>query len=143
MPEAPLDIDNYFPEAKKRADKAKAEFKAHGQKLQRTNFGRYPDCQEVCDAFIEAMEWNADPYTIKQVAAGGRDFVAVFGNNPDLVHKTIRYIERNEKEVYEKIASPRSLITFARRLGKKETMTDEDRRRRYMTGEYADFWEDE
>ena len=45
----------------------------------RSPFARYPDVQELCDTFIEEMEWNTDPYTIKQIAAGARDFKRAIG----------------------------------------------------------------
>lgn len=100
----------------------------------RTHFGRYPDRQEVCDAFIEEMDWDIDPWTIKQVAAGARDFVAVHGNKPRLIRKAIKYLKQNAPEVYGNIASPRSLITTARNVGKLLDPDDVEDRRRYLKG---------
>jgi len=100
----------------------------------RTHFGRYPDCQELCDVFISEMEWSADPYTIRQVAAGARDFKLAVGNKPDLLLKAIKRMRNKGLD----IASPRSCITMARKI--VPDPDSEEGRRRYVTGKYADFW---
>lgn len=105
-------------------------------------FAEYPLFQEVCDAFMEEMNWTPDPWTTKAVIAGGRDFYAAHGNNPSLVRRTIRWLKRNSPEIYSNIASPRSLITKARSMGAKADSDSEQERRKYITGEYADFWGD-
>lgn len=132
-----MELDELLPEAAERAKRQREAYAKYGVeaiKGKRTHFGHYPDCQDVADAFLDYMGWMPDPFTIKQVAAGARDFVAVFGNNYGLLVKTLRHIERNEPEVWARVASPRSCITHARRMGKKEAMTDEERRRRYLNG---------
>ena len=42
-----------------------------------SHFGRYPDCQELCDTFAEEMGWKLDNYTIRTIAAGARDYKPV------------------------------------------------------------------
>ena len=136
MPETPLDIDNYFPEAAERQKKAREEWN-NRKEAKRTNFGHYPDVQDLCDAFLEEMGWAPNRWTIKQVAAGARDFVEVHGQNIELMLKTIRRLKREAPHVYKNIASPRSLITAAR-----SNTGGEASRRRYVEGEFADFWDE-
>ena len=95
-----------------------------------THFGRYPDVQELCDTFIEEMGWRPDGYTIRQIAAGARDFKQAVGNKPDLLLKTIKKMRNKGLD----IASPRSCITIARKI-----VPDPDSpegREKYRT----DFW---
>ena len=103
----------------------------------RSPFARYPDVQELCDTFMDEMGWNTDPYTIKQIAAGARDFKRAIGNDPKLLLKTIQRMKRDKLT----IASPRSCITIARRT--EPDPDSEASRQRYVTGEFADFWEDD
>lgn len=86
----------------------------------RTHFSRYPArIRAVCDAFLDEMEWSADPTTIRDVAAGAKRFVDVHGDNPELVRKTIRYLRHREPDIYKKIGSPGSLYKIARRFTNK------------------------
>lgn len=98
---------------------------------QRTLFGRYPArIHSVCDAFLDEMEWNADPTTKRIVAAGAKRFVDVHGDNPELVRRTIQHLRHKAKHIYDNIASPGSLITPARKLGKRK----EEDLDRYLKG---------
>ena len=100
-------------------------------KAQITHFGRYPArIRGVCDAFLDEMGWNADPTTIRDVAAGAKRFVDVHGDNPGLVRKTIRYIRHREPHIYKKIGDPGSLYKIARRFTNKP----EEDRDRYLKG---------
>lgn len=102
----------------------------------KTLFGRYPArIRSVADAFMETMGWNADPTTIRIVAAGAKRFVDVHGENPELVVRTINRLERTAKHIYDNIASPGSLITAARKS--KVDSDSEAGRRKFET----DFWE--
>ena len=98
----------------------------------RSHFARYPDVQVLCDTFIEEMEWNADNYTIRQIAAGARDFKSAVGNDPKLLLKTIQRMKRDKLT----IASPRSCITIARR-------TEPDPDSEASRQRYAGAWEDD
>jgi len=98
----------------------------------RSHFARYPDVQVLCDTFIEEMEWGTDNYTIKQIAAGARDFKRAIGNDPKILLKTIQRMKRDKLT----IASPRSCITIARRV-EPDADSEEARQR------YAGAWEDE
>ena len=105
---------------------------------QRTHFGRYPiRIRSVADAFLDEMGWNADPTTKRNVAAGAKRFVDVHGENPDLVRRTIKYLERNAMHVYLNIGSPGSLINPARRFAGRPDPDSEEGRKKYET----DFWE--
>jgi len=100
-------------------------------KAQPTHFGRYPArIRAVCDAFLDEMGWNADPTTIRIVAAGAKKFVDVHSDNPELVVRTIRNLRHKARHIYDNIASPGSLITPARKLGKRK----EEDRDRYLKG---------
>ena len=92
---------------------------------QPTLFGRYPvRIRSVCDAFIDEMGWGTDPTTKRNVAAGAKRFVDVHGENPELVRKTIRYLEHHAMHIYLNIGSPGSLINPARRFaGRSDTDT--------------------
>ena len=104
----------------------------------KTHFGRYPvRIRSVADAFMETMEWNADPTTIRLVAAGAKRFVDVHGENPELLVRTINRLERTARHIYENIASPGSLITAARKS--KADSDSEAGRQKYET----DFWDEE
>ena len=98
----------------------------------KSHFSRYPDVQVLCDTFIEEMEWNADPYTIRSIAAGARDYKQAVGNDPKLLLKTIQRMKRDKLT----IASPRSCITIARRT-EPDADSEESRQR------YAGAWEDD
>jgi len=98
----------------------------------RSPFARYPDVQVLCDTFIEEMDWNTDPYTIRQIAAGARDFKRAVGNDPKLLLHTIKKMKRDKLT----IASPRSCITIARRT-EPDSDSEESRQR------YAGAWEDD
>jgi len=82
-----------------------------------SHFGRYPDVQELCDTFIEEMGFNTDPYTIRQVAAGARDFRRAIGNNPDTLLRALKRMKQKKLT----IASPRSCITEARSTPEEDT----------------------
>ena len=98
----------------------------------RSHFARYPDVQVLCDTFIEEMDWNTDNYTIRQIAAGARDFKSAVGNDPKLLLKTIQRMKRDKLT----IASPRSCITIARRV-EPDPDSEASRQR------YAGAWEDD
>ena len=98
----------------------------------RSHFARYPDVQELCDTFMDEMGWNHDPYTIRQIAAGARDFKRAIGNDPKLLLHTIKKMKR----VKLLIASPRSCITIARRV-EPDPDSEASRQR------YAGAWEDD
>jgi len=85
--------------------------------LKRSHFGRYPDVQELCDTFIEEMEFNTDSYTIRQVAAGARDFRRAIGNKPDTLLRALKRMKQKKLT----IASPRSCITEARSTPEEDT----------------------
>ena len=97
-------------------------------------FAEYPAFQEVCEVFMEEMGWEHDPWTVKVVIAGGRDFYDAHGNDSRLVRRTIKWIRINEPHIYDKIASPRSLITHARSLGRKPDPDSEAGRQKYLKG---------
>ena len=100
-------------------------------KPQRSRFSRYPArIRAVCDAFLDEMGWSADPTTKRIVAAGAKRFVDVHGNNPDLVRRTIRHLRHKARHIYDNIASPGSLITPARKLGKRK----EEDTQKYLRG---------
>ena len=82
-----------------------------------SHFGRYPDAQELCDTFIEEMGWQADPYTIKKIAAGARDYKQAISGDPKRLLKAIKKM----KKAGLSIASPRSCITTARRTKEEDT----------------------
>ena len=98
----------------------------------RSHFARYPDVQELCDTFIEEMEWNHDAYTIRQIAAGARDYKQAVDNDPKRLLKAIQRMKR----VKLLIASPRSCITIARR-------TEPDPDSAKARQRYAGAWEDD
>ena len=83
----------------------------------RSHFARYPDVQELCDTFIEEMGWKADSYTIRQIAAGARDFKSAVGNKPDALLRAMKRMKRKKLT----IASPRSCITEARSQPAEDT----------------------
>ena len=102
------DLDDFF------GPKPKVEMPT----AQPTLFGRYSvRIRSVADAFMDEMGWNADPTTIRNVAAGAKRFVDVHGENPELGRKTIRYLERHAMHIYLNIGSPDSLTNPARRFG--------------------------
>ena len=103
----------------------------------RSHFARYPDVQVLCDTFIEEMEWNNDPYTIRQIAAGARDYKQAVSNDPKRLLKAIQRMKREKLS----IASPRSCITIARRT--EPDPDSEESRQRYVTGEFANFFGDD
>ena len=98
----------------------------------RSHFARYPDVQELCDTFIEEMGWNHDAYTIRQIAAGARDYKQAVDNDPKRLLKAIQRMKR----VKLLIASPRSCITIARR-------TEPDPDSAKARQRYAGAWEDD
>ena len=100
-----------------------------------THFGRYPEVQELCDAFLEEMEWGHDLYTIGQVAAGARDYVLAVNHDPALLIRATRKMKKEKMS----IGSPRSCVTFAREMMNTPDPDSEAGRRKYET----DFWEDD
>ena len=86
---------------------------------QPTHFARYPDVQDLCDVFLEEMDWNHDLYTIQQVVAGARDFVLAIGNEPKLLLRATKKMKRKKLS----ISSPRSCITTAREMRSPEEDT--------------------
>lgn len=97
----------------------------------RTHFGRYSvRIRSVADSFIDEMGWHTDPTTIRIVAAGAKRFVDVHGDNPELMRRTIQHLRHKARHIYDNIASPGSLITPARKLGKRK----EEDRDRYLKG---------
>ena len=98
----------------------------------RRHFARYPDVQVLCDTFIEEMEWNNDPYTIRQIAAGARDYKSAVDNDPKRLLKAIQRMKIEKLT----IASPRSCITIARRT-EPDPDSEESRQR------YAGAWGDD
>ena len=82
-----------------------------------SHFGRYPDVQELCDVFMEEMGWKADPYTIRTVAAGARDYKQAIDGDPK---RLVRAMQKMKKAGLS-IASPRSCITTARRTKEEDT----------------------
>ena len=95
-----------------------------------SHFGRFPDVQELCDTFLEEMEWNTDNYTKQQIVAGARDFNLAIGNNPGLLLRTIQQMKRDKLS----IASPRSCITIAREKMHVPDPDSQDGRRKYLRG---------
>jgi len=83
----------------------------------RSHFARYPDVQVLCDTFLEEMDFNTDPYTIRQIAAGARDFKSAIGNKPDVLLRALKRMKRKKLT----IASPRSCITEARSQPDEDT----------------------
>ena len=82
-----------------------------------SHFGRYPDVSALCDIFIEEMEWYPDAYTVKQIAAGARDFKRAIGNKPDTLLRATRRMKQKKLS----ISSPRSCITEARSKPEEDT----------------------
>ncbi len=78
---------------------------------QQTLFGRYPDVQDLCDTFADEMGWKLDGYTIRQIAAGARDYRQAIDGDPKRLLHAIQKMKKAELS----IASPRSCITTARR----------------------------
>ena len=101
-----------------------------------THFARYPDVEDLCNIFLEEMGWNHDNYTIQQVVAGARDFKLAIGNEPKLLLHTVKKMEKAGLN----ISSPRSCISMARKA--TPDADSDERRQRYVTGEYADFFND-
>jgi len=99
----------------------------------KSHFGRYPDIQVLCDTFLDEMDWRPDPYTIRQIAAGARDYKQAIDGDPKRLLKAIKKMKREGLS----IASPRSCITTARRTGNDPD--SEAGRQKYVTG---DFWEE-
>ncbi len=99
-----------------------------------TYFARHPDVEDLCNTFLSEMEWHHDAYTIQQIVAGARDFKLAIGNEPNLLLHTIKKMKREKLT----IASPRSCISLARNM----TPDADKDTQRYVTGEFADFWED-
>ena len=102
-----------------------------------SHFGRHPSIQSLCDTFLSEMEWNTDPYTIQQIAAGARDYALAIGHDTALLLRVIKKMKREKMS----IGSPRSCITFARELMHSPDSDSEEGRQKYVTGKYADFWE--
>lgn len=84
-----------------------------------THFARYPDVQNLCDVFLDEMDWNHDLYTIQQVVAGARDFVLAIGNEPKLLLRATKKMKKKKLS----ISSPRSCITAAREMRSPEVDT--------------------
>ena len=82
-----------------------------------SHFGRYPDCQELCDTFAEEMGWQLDNYTVRSIAAGARDFKRAIGNNPDALLRATKRMKQKKLS----ISSPRSCITEARSKPEEDT----------------------
>ena len=82
-----------------------------------SHFGRYPDCQELCDTFAEEMGWKLDNYTIRTIAAGARDYKQAISGDAKRLLKAIKKM----KKAGLSIASPRSCITTARRTKEEDT----------------------
>lgn len=102
--------------------------------VERSYFGKFPEMEELCNLFLSEMEWGHDPYTVQQVAAGGRDFILAIGNKPDLLLRALKKMKKNKMS----IGSPRSCITFAREMLHSPDPDSEQNRRRYLKG-----WDDE
>ena len=101
--------------------------------IQPSHFGRYPvRIRSVCDAFIDEMGWGTDPTTKRNVAAGAKRFVDVHGEKPDLVRRTIKYLERNAMHIYLNIGSPGSLINPARRFAGRSDPDSDEARQKYV-----------
>jgi hypothetical protein len=108
-----------------------------------THFARYPArIRSVCDAFMDEMCWTADPTTKRSVAAGAKRFVDVHGEDPKLLVRAIQRLKNNAPHIYDNISSPGSLITTARTLKRKPDPDSDEARQKYVTGEYADFFDD-
>ena len=82
-----------------------------------SHFGRYPDCQELCDTFADEMGWKLDNYTIRTIAAGARDYKQAISGDAKRLLKAIQKM----KKAGLSIASPRSCITTARRTKAEDT----------------------
>ena len=82
-----------------------------------SHFGRYPDCQELCDTFADEMGWKLDNYTIRTIAAGARDYKQAISGDAKRLLKAIKKM----KKAGLSIASPRSCITTARRTKEEDT----------------------
>ena len=89
-----------------------------------TLFGRYPDVQDLCDTFADEMGWALDNYTIRQIAAGARDYKQAIDGDTKRLLKTIQKM----KKAGLSIASPRSCITIARKQKPEEDLD------RYLIG---------
>ena len=100
-----------------------------------THFGRYPAVEELCNVFLDFMEWNTDAYTKQQIVAGAKDFNLAIGNKPDLLLRALKKMKKNKMS----IGSPRSCITFAREMLHSPDPDSDKARQRYVT---SDFWGD-
>ena len=83
----------------------------------RSHFARYPDVQELCDTFADEMGWKLDGYTIRQIAAGARDYKQAISGDTKRLLKAMQKM----KKANLSIASPRSCITTARRTKDPDT----------------------
>ena len=79
---------------------------------QPTHFGDFPAVQPLCDAFLEEMDWNPDPYTVQQIVAGAIDYALAVNHDPALLIRATKKMKRNEMS----IGSPRSCITYGREM---------------------------
>lgn len=93
-------------------------------------FGRYPDVEELCDAFLEFMGWGTDSYTIQQIVAGARDFKLAIGNKPKLLIRTLEKMKRKKLS----IGSPRSAINPAREMLHSPDADSDEHRQKYLKG---------
>ena len=99
-----------------------------------THFGRYPDVQDLCDAFWNFMGWGTDSYTIQQIVAGAKDFNLAIGNKPDLLLRALKKMKKNKMS----IGSPRSCITFAREMLHSLDADSDEHRQKYRLPEDYD-----
>ena len=97
---------------------------------QPTHFARYPAVQSLCDAFLEEMEWNPDPYTVGQIAAGAIDYALAVNHDPALLVRATRKMKRNEMS----IGSPRSCITYGREMLHSPDADSQENRQKYLKG---------
>ena len=95
-----------------------------------THFARYPAVQNLCDVFLNFMEWNTDAYTKQQIVAGAKDFNLAIGNKPDLLLRALKKMKKNKMS----IGSPRSCITFAREMLHSPDADSEEHRQKYLRG---------
>lgn len=95
-----------------------------------THFARYPDVQDLCDAFWNFMGWGTDSYTIQQIVAGARDFKLAIGNKPALLIRALGKMKRKKLS----IGSPRSAINTAREMLHSPDADSEEHRQKYLEG---------
>ena len=95
-----------------------------------THFARYPAVQDLCDTFLDFMEWNTDAYTKQQIVAGAKDFNLAIGNKPKLLLRVLQQMKRKKLT----IGSPRSCISIARELLHSPDADSDEHRQKYLKG---------